>query len=791
MKYIIGLGLVAFVVPYVAFGHNCSGCGEYATCDVVFVEDAVYGCGGIWENAGITNGAYLCGEGYSICFDTQWAMELGLTYQDCSNNSDLIAENYYYVSGVSSNGSLDCDSSGNNDLFGCASSTNGSNGGWLYFDPEAIDCGPFGAQMSTENAGNNGWLYGWEPWSGSNPDTQEFLTTRHVKKQDCSSECYFTDEVWGGVMCCLDQPNVTTTMINESTTDYYSAIVTIDINGTDFNNDKTYDDWRSRSIYQLLTDRFATSDGNFSGNCSDLSGYCGGTFKGITNKLSYIEDLGFDTIWISPIVSNTENGYHGYWAEDIYSVNSYFGSDADLTELSDELHARDMYLIIDIVCNHMGYIETSSYKNFSQFTPFNDSIYYHTCYNFGAGSDNTTSISLGCGTTDCGIDDYDNDAEVEICRLAGLPDLNTTNGQVRELFCDWILDVINDFMIDGIRIDTIKHVDEAFWQDFMACVTNGTEETEYNGGFTFSTGEYFDGDTTLLGDYQSDDLFTSLLSYPLYYVLKNVFLYDYSMSDIYSQILDYNEYFNDFSLLTGFLDNHDVDRWLCGNDDLSDDSMAVINLKNALLFLFTFNNIPILYYGTEQLFNGCTDPENREVLWTSEFDKTNTMYVYIKLLNQVRKKYEIYDYYDTFNIIAINDDYMIYNRGPNVLVCLTKYSSSGDNNVTINIGKNSLNNVLDSSVFCDALSDSSSDCFTVADDNSGPYTISLPGGVSKMYVAENEMSTTSETTSMTTGVTTSDSGSSGNTESSEEDSGWKDATNHWFLACGLVWLWLF
>ena len=57
-------------------------------------------------------------------------------------------------------------------------------------------------------------------------------------------------------------------------------------------------EWRSRTIYQLLTDRFNNPNG---GTCN-LSNYCGGTWRGIIDRLDYIQSLGFDAIWISPVV---------------------------------------------------------------------------------------------------------------------------------------------------------------------------------------------------------------------------------------------------------------------------------------------------------------------------------------------------------------------------------------------------------------------------------------------------------------------------------------------------------
>ena len=97
---------------------------------------------------------------------------------------------------------------------------------------------------------------------------------------------------------------------------------------------------------QLLTDRFANTGSN--SECSNLHTYCGGTFKGIINKLDYIQGLGANAIWISPIPVNTPNGYHGYWAMDITQVNPYFGSEDDLKQLVTECHRRDIWVMLDV-----------------------------------------------------------------------------------------------------------------------------------------------------------------------------------------------------------------------------------------------------------------------------------------------------------------------------------------------------------------------------------------------------------------------------------------------------------
>lgn len=72
------------------------------------------------------------------------------------------------------------------------------------------------------------------------------------------------------------------------------------------------------------------------------------------------------------------SAYHGYWAQDIYAVNPNFGTEADLIALSAALHARGMYLMVDVVTNHMGYLGCGNCVDYSVFNPFNEvCISYH------------------------------------------------------------------------------------------------------------------------------------------------------------------------------------------------------------------------------------------------------------------------------------------------------------------------------------------------------------------------------------------------------------------------------
>lgn len=157
-------------------------------------------------------------------------------------------------------------------------------------------------------------------------------------------------------------------------------------------------EWRSRSIYQMLTDRFSPS--NFSYHqCLEqpmvenvIRNYCGGTYRGAIDQLDYVVQLGFNAIWISPIPANLDKptkygvGWHGYWQENLYQLNEHFGSENDLIAFITEAHKRDIWVMLDVVANHFGPNLTGDY------VPFNRSEHFHQPF--------------------CLIKDYNNQTEV-------------------------------------------------------------------------------------------------------------------------------------------------------------------------------------------------------------------------------------------------------------------------------------------------------------------------------------------------------------------------------------------
>ncbi|KAJ5893616.1 hypothetical protein N7495_005307 [Penicillium taxi] len=412
-------------------------------------------------------------------------------------------------------------------------------------------------------------------------------------------------------------------------------------------------EWRGQSIYFLLTDRFGREDNSTTAAC-DASDrvYCGGSWRGIINHLDYIQGMGFTAIWITPVTeqlsSDTTEGeaYHGYWQQNIYEVDAHYGTSADLLALSDALHERKMYLMVDVVANHMGYGGAGDTVDYSVFTPFDSSTYFHSY---------------------CEISDYSNQSNVEDCWLGdtvvSLPDLNTELTSVQTVWYDWVKDLVSNYSIDGLRVDTVKHVQESFWPGYNSAAG------------VYCIGEVFDGDPSYTCPYQN--YIDGVLNYPVYYNLLYAFESSSgSISDLYSIISSIASTCSDPSLLGNFIENHDNPRFAHYTNDYS-------QAKNVISFVFLSDGIPIIYAGQEQHYNGAGDPYNREATWLSEYSTTAELYEYIATTNKIRKLAISTDssYLASQNTPFSQDDHTIAmskgSSGSQVITVLSNAGASG------------------------------------------------------------------------------------------------------------------
>src|SRR5699024_8343097 len=199
--------------------------------------------------------------------------------------------------------------------------------------------------------------------------------------------------------------------------------------------------WKEAVAYQVYPRSFMDSNGDGIGD-----------IQGVISKLDYLQDLGIDVIWMSPIYQSP-NDDNGYDISVYKGIMSDFGTMADFDELLSKVHQRGMRLIMDLVINHTSdehqwFIESRSYKDNS----YRDYYILHPSKN-GQGPNNWESIFNGSAW------EYDEQTKEYYMHVFSRkqPDLNWENREVR----NDLYDMVNwwlDKGIDGFRVDAISHI---------------------------------------------------------------------------------------------------------------------------------------------------------------------------------------------------------------------------------------------------------------------------------------------------------------------------------------------
>lgn len=418
------------------------------------------------------------------------------------------------------------------------------------------------------------------------------------------------------------------------------------------------DAWKSRSIYQLMTDRFALSDLSTNVPCNTTAGLrCGGTWRGIINNLDYIEGMGFDAIMISPIIKNLEGrvtygeAYHGYWPQDMYALNPHFGTEQDFQDLISALHNRSMYLMVDTLINNMAYMTNGSNPatavDYSVLRPFNQASEYHPY---------------------CEISDWNDYPQAQKCwtgdDITALPDLAQEKPEVASMLLDWIQETLANYSIDGLRIDAAKHVYPDFLPQFFKA-----------SGSMFMTGEVFEQDAGIICKYQKNYL-PSVPNYPIYYAMQAAFTKG-NVSALSNEIQAMSKLCPDVTALATFSENHDLARFASFKDDIS---LAM----NVMAFTILFDGVPMIYQGQEQHFNGSDASSSRAALWTSNYNTNAPLYQLTATLNKIRKQAARVDptYFDvvSYPIYTGSSELAIRkgNEGRQTILVLSANGAGGD-----------------------------------------------------------------------------------------------------------------
>ncbi|QIK65970.1 alpha-amylase [Nocardioides sp. HDW12B] len=431
-----------------------------------------------------------------------------------------------------------------------------------------------------------------------------------------------------------------------------------------------------QNFYFVMADRFNNGDEtNDTGGYGDLNDdgttdrrdhgfdpaskrfYHGGDIQGLQDKLDYLEGLGTEAIWFTPIFKNKpvqsedgptgtdgSAGYHGYWITDFTQIDPHLGTNAELAALVEAAHARGMKVFFDIITNHTadvisyesnareGYLskDVEPYRDASG-NPFDDREY--------AGDEDFPPLDAEesfpyLPTLDEGEEDlkvpgwlndvryYHNRGNTDFQRededqqygdFAGLDDLFTEHPRVvdgmEEIYQTWV----SEIGIDGYRIDTMKHVNDEFWQEFGPGVLKYARQNGKPDFYMF--GEVYDDRTTeagkaFLSKFVTRDKMQAILDFGFQASARNFVskqqgagaLVEFFRDDDYYTDADSNAY-----QLPTFLGNHDMGRigyfLKQDNPDASEDELLDRDLlAHELMYLVRGN--PVVYYGDEQGFTG-------------------------------------------------------------------------------------------------------------------------------------------------------------------------------------------
>ena len=456
-------------------------------------------------------------------------------------------------------------------------------------------------------------------------------------------------------------------------------------------------DWVYGSVmYQVFPERFANGRSEINpentvewGSVPTRLDFQGGDLYGVIDKLDHIDSLGVNILYLNPIFLSGST--HKYDSWDHFKVDPTLGGDNGLRDLISNCHDRNIKVILDCSLNHVhprhfafqdivknG--ENSEYKNW--FTIFDYPVrlihrphLYANTYKVGwDGNEEEYKryLEKTFEETKVPVEVRDDDGPiVEPSYKAwwGVPDMPKVNFESKEAR-QWALDVtkhwIENFDIDGWRMDVAKELDFSFWKEFRDIAHKANKET-------LLISEIF-GDTS---QWLQGDRFDGTMNYSFreamtdYFATKRINNKEFadSLANLYSMYS-----FEALSSCQNLLSSHDVKRFLnrCGNEE--------DGILGAIFLQATFPGIAGIYYGDEIGLGGADDPFNREPFpWHSEESWNSTILDYTKKLMNIKKSSSIFKY-GRFELLDDNEQFVAFRRilKDESMLCIINRSKSND-----------------------------------------------------------------------------------------------------------------
>ena len=387
---------------------------------------------------------------------------------------------------------------------------------------------------------------------------------------------------------------------------FYNAFQIAYINDSDVH--KQVDWMQNACFYQIFIDRFfqgdTTKDTSYInlpwGEIPNPKSFTGGDLKGIQKKLPYLQELGINALYLTPIFKSISN--HKYDIQDYFTVDAMFGSNADFAALVEDAHGKGIRVVIDAVFNHVS----------DQCAQFQDVL------KNGRKSKYFDWFIIHGNEVDQENVNYE---IFSICNY--MPKWNTSNPEVQEFLISIAVHWIKEYHIDGWRLDVSDEVSHHFWRKFRQAVKAANPECVIIGENWHNANSYLQGDQ-----------YDSIMNYAFTKACLDFFAFDAldasGFADKLNELLMRNtDTVN--NMMLNLLDSHDTHRFFTQVGENK------TKLESALAVLYLFVGAPCIYYGTETAMPGGYDPDCRRTMDWEQAEAQGSTWQLIQRLAKLKK----------------------------------------------------------------------------------------------------------------------------------------------------------
>ncbi len=393
--------------------------------------------------------------------------------------------------------------------------------------------------------------------------------------------------------------------------------------------------WQDQILYLLLIDRFANGDPS---NDQPLRGpvyaevdWHGGDLVGAKNVLEsgYFDRLGVKAIWLSPVNAQTNGdfgdralesrriaAYHGYWPIKARMVEPRFGGDQALRDFIEAAHQRGIRVLLDLINNQV-----------------------HQEHEYYLSNPDWFRTNCICGTNGCGW----SEKPLECLFASYLPDINWRNPNAEKQFISDALYWVENFDVDGFRVDAVKHVessaifnlrkalDDHFGSDGNGgarIIMIGETAVGQNDQWQDGCGESFGNGYAWINGYIGNQALDGQFDFPTHHQIRWQLLSgNGQFTNVENALQMASSQYADQSLMVQFIGSHDTSRVISEADHQANFGCAwpsecqavgtvqhidvIQRLWRAWTILYTQPAMPLLYYGDEIGLAGSSDPDNR------------------------------------------------------------------------------------------------------------------------------------------------------------------------------------